>query len=365
MLHQLITDYPRSWPARYGVPEDKVHPLVLSGVVKHGLARIGRWLPAGMRDESTRWIHDTFSRRLAGLIPRDADYFIGLSSYCLEALRASREAGIPCAVEHGSCHQLDEREWIADEAARWGLPARGGAVADWVIDKEDLEFEAADAVFVLSSVARDSLARRGVPPARIRVNHCGVDLRGFRPAEKRDRVFRVVQVGSITLRKGVLTLLDAFSRFNRPGAELWLVGSGLETSGLGETFAKMRQSGVAIKAPVPQSRLGEIYARASVAVLASVADGFGMVVSQAMACGLPVIVTERVGARDLVEEGVNGFVVPVGAPDVIAERLRLLHDDPERRRAMGEAARHSVSGRGSWRAYGDRLAGFIRTDLAA
>ena len=42
MLHQLITDYPRSWPARYGVPEDKVHPIVLSGVVKHGLARIGR-----------------------------------------------------------------------------------------------------------------------------------------------------------------------------------------------------------------------------------------------------------------------------------------------------------------------------------
>lgn len=159
----------------------------------------------------------------------------------------------------------------------------------------------------------------------------------------------------------MLTLLDAFSQVRRAGAELWFVGGRMEIDGFQTVTDRLRTPGVTFKPPVPQAKLHEFYNQSSVFVLASVADGFGMVVAQAMACGLPVIVTENVGAKDLIEEGVNGFVVPVGAPEIIAERLRLLHDDPERCRAMGRAARLSVEQGYSWQDYGDRLLSFVRT----
>jgi glycosyltransferase involved in cell wall biosynthesis len=79
-----------------------------------------------------------------------------------------------------------------------------------------------------------------------------------------------------------------------------------------------------------------------------------------MACGLPVIVTENVGARDLVEEGKNGFVVPIRSPEAIAERLRFLYQNPEVARSMGEHARATVLDGYSWQDYGDRLASFVK-----
>ena len=362
-LHQLITDYPKSWPMRYGVPSDKVQPLLLSGFINHGYGRVRPFVPHRLRSRMDRWVHDRFSRQLAGLIPEDTQYFISMSSFCLEALQACRELGIPCAVDHGSLHQKENRQLVCEEADRWGLPVPAGTAEDWIIDKEDREFEVADRVFLPSGAARDSMVRCGLAKDKIFVNPYGVDLSAFRPGEKKDEVFRVIQVGGINLGKGVLTLLKAFSQVRRPGAELWFVGGGLETSGLEPTIEAMRTKSVVFHQPVPQVRLREYYDQCSVFVLASVADGFAMVVLQAMACGLPVIVTENVGARDLIEDGVNGFVVPVGAPEVIAERLCALHDDPERCRAMGRAARLSVEKGYSWRDYGDRLVAFLRTQV--
>ena len=81
-----------------------------------------------------------------------------------------------------------------------------------------------------------------------------------------------------------------------------------KNSGFRSIVDKLTTPGVAFKSPVPQANLREFYNQSSVFVLASVADGFAMVVLQAMACELPVIITENVGASELIEDGVNGFV---------------------------------------------------------
>lgn len=363
VLHRLITDYPKSWPHRFDIPADKVQSLLLLGIINHGLVRILRYLPAIQRVQIGQWVHDRFSRQLAGLIPKDTQYFIGLSSFCLEALEACRANGIRCAVDHGSLHQSEDFRLVKEEARRWSLAMPSGESPDWLIDKENEEFHKADHVFVLSSVARESMVHWGVPFGKIFVNPCGVDLGQFYSGEKRDTVFRVIQVGSVTLRKGVLTLLDAFAKAKLSDAELWFVGGGLETSGLQFSINTLRSPGVTFHQPVPQAQLRDFYNQSSVFVLASVADGFGMVVAQAMACGLPVIVTENVGAKDLVMDGVNGFIVPVGAPEIIAERLRQLHDDPELCRAMGAAAKLTVEKGYTWQDYGDRLVSFLRSQV--
>lgn len=364
VLHQLITDYPKSYPHRFDIPVDKVHSMLLAGFINHGLGRILHYLPSVQRVQIVQWMHNNFSRQLAGLIPKDTQYFIGLSSFCLEALNMCRANGILCAVDHGSLHQSEDFRLVTEEARRWGLAMQSGESPDWIIKKENEEFHRADHVFVLSSVARDSMVRWGTPSGKIFVNPCGVDLVQFYPGEKQDAIFRVIQVGGVTLRKGVLTLLEAFNKAKLPNAELWFVGGGLETSDLQSTIEKMSTEKVTFYEPVPQARLREYYHQSTVFVLASVADGFGMVVTQAMACGLPVIVTENVGAKDLVVEGVNGFIVPVGAPEIIAERLRQLHEDPELCQKMGEAAKLTVENGYTWRDYGDRLVSFLNLQVA-
>lgn len=365
MLHQLITDYPAARPARFGVPRERVRSLLITGMLNHGLRRVIGRLPQGTRSLLAHAIHDHFSRRLERVLPAEMDFFIGLSSFCREALVRCRERRIPCAVDHGSLHQAEEASLVCEEATRWGLPLPADTSPDWIVAKEDEEFALADNVFVLSTVARDSLVRHGVEASRIFVNPCGVDITAFSPAPRSDRVFRVIQVGAISLRKGTLDVLEAFRLARLPGAELCFVGGGREESGLDTVIKRIEMPGVSFLSPVPQPRLRNYYNRSSVFVLASVADGFGMVVAQAMACGLPVIVTENVGARDLVEEGVNGFVVPIQAPHLIAERLRYLHDHPEVVARMGQAALATVRGGFGWSDYGDRLAAFITHRLAA
>jgi len=111
---------------------------------------------------------------------------------------------------------------------------------------------------------------------------------------------------------------------------------------------------------VHQGDLAAVYNQASVFVLASIANGFGMVVPQAMACGLPVIVTENVGAADIVTDGVDGFVIPIRDVDSLKEKLLLLYREAGLRSEMGAAAAAKARTALSWDGYGDRLASALR-----
>lgn len=365
VLHRIITDYPISHAERFGIPADRVQSLLLQGVLNHGYVRLRHFFPFALQDRGDEFIHHNFSKRLSAYIPEDTDFFIGLSSFCLEALQNCRERNIPCAVDHGSFHMQASKLILQEEARRLGIRGAMSIASDWVIEKQAQEYEWADRIYLLSSAARDSFVRFGVPQEKIFINPCGVDLGAFCPGPKRDNVFRVIQVGGVSLRKGVVTALSAFADFKVTDAQMWFVGGTLEGSEIEAVAKKFLSSRVRFIKPVPQFQLNDFYQQSSVFVLASLEDGFGMVVAQAMACGLPVIVTENVGARDLVQDGVNGFVVPVGSPEAITERLRYLYEQPERCREMGEQARKTVESGYGWQDYGERLVASIRRQASA
>jgi UDP-glucose:(heptosyl)LPS alpha-1,3-glucosyltransferase len=95
-----------------------------------------------------------------------------------------------------------------------------------------------------------------------------------------------------------------------------------------------------------QQGVEELYASADAHALLSGFDTFGMTVLEAMASGLPVILSPTVGASDLVQDGVQGFLVPHQDSDLVAARLLTLQDE-SRRLAMGQAARLVAEGH-SW-----------------
>src|SRR6202000_3417649 len=126
-------------------------------------------------------------------------------------------------------------------------------------------------------------------------------------------IFRVLFVGQIAVRKGVHLLAEAFKKANLPNSELVLVGAASKSKKA--LIDAMNVPNLQFMGPVPNARLASVYSTASVFIMPSLEDGFGMVALEAMACGCPVIISSNAGAADLVNEGVNGYVVPAGDVD--------------------------------------------------
>ena len=138
----------------------------------------------------------------------------------------------------------------------------------------------------------------------------------------------------MSLRKGLVYLLEAIRLLDPSKFELTLVGPLL---GKGEGLRKYEGLFRHISGVRPQD-MPDFYRQADVAVLPSLVEGSALVVLEAMASGLPVIVTPNAGA-DSVRDGIDGFVVPIRSPWRIAERLQWLADNPAARVQMGRAAR--------------------------
>jgi len=113
-------------------------------------------------------------------------------------------------------------------------------------------------------------------------------------------------------------------------------------------------SNIRVVAAVARWELPPIYSRADVFVLPSLVEGFPLTALEAMACGLPVIVSEHTFAADVVREGIDGFITPIRDDQAIADRLRFLYEHPDRRELMATAARQRAE-QFSWQRYGERI----------
>ena len=240
------------------------------------------------------------------------------------------------------------------------------AEAGWlharIVGVKDAEVALADHVLTVSDMAREGYVEAGVPAARVHAVTLGADTRLFQPGSKAARDLSgpctFLFAGATIFRKGIDVLLDAFGEVQRklPGkARLVVVGP------RGDSHALLERPGigdVTARAAVAQAELLELYRSADCFVLPSRHDSFGMAVLEAMACGLPVIVSQMVGAREAVEEGRNGWVVPVADAPALAARMAWCVENRAALAAMRPAARATAE-RYSWDSYGERLAGVM------
>lgn len=210
-------------------------------------------------------------------------------------------------------------------------------------------------VLVTGSLARASMLARGARPDRIGLFANTVDvtalgeladrLAGDRPAlrasfgaSSEDVV--VLCAARLAREKGIDVLIDAVAALADPRVLLLLAGEGSERPAL-ERRASLR--GIRLHAPgeLAGERLAAAYVSADIFALLSRHEPWGVVVNEAAACGLPLVLSDPVGAAwDLLESGRNGRRVPAEDPRAAAEALRPLVASADERRRAGAASRH-------------------------
>ena len=170
----------------------------------------------------------------------------------------------------------------------------------------------ADVVIVNSKFTRDTYAAAGLDVAKVRVIplgapqvHAGEAQGGGGEAEP----LRALWAGSFSIRKGAHYLLSAWRNFVREkAATLDIYGTVL----LPDRLVRDLPTSIRVFSSVPRAELFKRYRQADVLVFPTLCDGFGLVVTEAFAHGLPVITTTRAGAADLVRDGENGLIIPAG-----------------------------------------------------
>jgi glycosyltransferase involved in cell wall biosynthesis len=151
--------------------------------------------------------------------------------------------------------------------------------------------------------------------------------------------------GRMIERKGVDTLIDAFKRVARMRSDvaLLLLGDGPKQAEYQSMVPEELRSCIHFAGHVPQNDLPEHFAAADLFVFPSRHDGWGVVINEACAAGLPIVTTRQTGAAyDLVEDGRSGFVLEHDDIDGLVDRLLRLIDDPALREKFGQRSRELV-----------------------
>jgi glycosyltransferase involved in cell wall biosynthesis len=347
-LTRVFTGTPRWWLRAERLPREAVSTRP-SWYLAHKLV--------GRAADGSRLHREVFWRALESVDAFAAenmpacDVYDALSGTGLASGRVARERGARVVCDRGSTHIRFQDRVLAEEFERAGFAYQ--PIDPRIVAKEEAEYAAADVITVPSSFALASFAAQGVAREKLRLLPYGVDLGRFhRSGEPAVGAFDVLFAGTVSLRKGVPTLLEAFARVAHARKRLVLCGA-LDPQGE-ELRRRSSSAQVEFRGGLPQAELAREMSRSHVLVLPSVEDGFGLVMAQALACGCPVIASRSTGAEDLFEDGVEGFIVPPRDPDALAQRLQQLADDPERRRTMSEAALARIASIGGWDTYGDR-----------
>jgi len=307
-------------------------------------SRMGEWrrmtrrLIRGERAEGTAYeANEWLMRIMANECRRSAVTAVHAYEDCalqpfIEARRLGKACIYDMPIGYYPAWERVEAE-LSVQYADW-VPARVHGTPERRRAQKKEEMAIADVVLAPSTY----VARTIEPFIDKRVEICpyGVDSAFWRPAARGrpDGPLRVLYAGSCSLRKGTPLLLDAWRIAGLKEARLELVGSW----GLAESKRTALPAGVTWTGPLGAEQLRARYQAADVFVFPSFFEGYGLVMLEAMACGLPVIATDATAGPDVLDEN-TGRTLPAGDVEALAEALRWFSARRDRLSDMSAAAR--------------------------
>jgi hypothetical protein len=335
-----------------GVPKAQVHCVPWREMMRLGTrsSPLAKPLCSGERPFSFIGMYRSLDRRVARCLARvGADVAYAYEGGALETFRAAKHHGVAAYCEMQSSHWRWWQTLLREEAEC--NPEFAGLLPQLKdttrhFEQKDEELLLADLVFVPSQHVKSTLSGL-VPEEKVRVISYGAPVvKPRRPiAKEPSRALKVLFVGALGQNKGIGYLLDAIDRLGAQ-VDLTLVGRRVgnhprvdEACSRWDWFDSLPNTGVL-----------ELMQRADVLVLPSLAEGCSLVTLEAIACGLPVIVTPNTGTLEFVRDGCEGFIVPIRSADAIAECLNTLNSHRELLATMSSNAQKTAQAN-SWEQY--------------
>lgn len=284
--------------------------------------------------------------------PRALDGLYVYEDAALLTFRRAARRGLPRVLDVASLHHRTVESTWREEVNRWPGAPDGPIHVEpqWKRRRKDAEAALATTISVASEFTRRSLEAAGVTAPIITTPYgFPVDRFTARTTAPQGR-FTVVAVGAQSVTKGTTYLLEAWRKAALPDSELRLVGR----MRLSKSFLDRYAGSFHHVAHVPRSEIEACYAAADLVAFPTLADGFGLVIQEAMACGTPVLTTPCGGGPACISNDVDGWIVPPRDIDALVERLRFAHENRDRLQAMGKAARTRAE-RWTWRDAGQAL----------
>jgi len=301
-----------------GITKERTRLFPVIGLANY----IGVSLLSPFRAESFRFrLHPWFDRWvLKQLAP--GDHALSSFGYLNECFKFVRRHGGRTFIDGGNSHPENFWTLLSEEHRRWRCPTP--PVARHHYERARAMMDDVDFVLSPSSYVSGSFLARGFAPHQILRNVYPIDLSCFKPAPSArpaDRPLTIINTGSLSLRKGTPYLLEAFRLVHRrhPSARLKLIR--IVQDDVKPVLRQFQDLPIDWLPPQPHAELANALRSADLFVLPSLEEGLARAAIEAMACGLPVVLTAHCGANDFVQPGVNGEVVPIRDANAIADAI--------------------------------------------
>lgn len=296
------------------------------------------------------WSIDGFDNWVATQALTQAKAVYGYETACLASFQAAQKQGIARIYDIPSPEHDFVENILHQELEHY--PELCTPYRQYVRKRQEQrtqrrrqEWHLADVVIANSEFTKNSYAAAGLDVEKVRVVPYGappICAEGIAGGTLEHKPIRFLWAGTFSIRKGAYYLLQAWKTLQpETGVRLDVFGA----MGLPDSLVHNVPDSVRLSGTVPRSQLYEHYRKADVLVFPTLCDGFGMVVTEAFAQGLPVITTNRAGAADLVRHGVNGLIVPAGDTEALKDALDWCITHRQELKVMRQAALETAA---SW-----------------
>ena len=288
------------------------------------------------------WAETSFDKQVADHWAGRAPVIYGCEHASVETFKRQKAAGglnilWQVIAHHRTVFGLLREEYENYPEAMTPYISRMFLDSDRINQRKAEQFESADLIVTNSEFSRRTFIEAGIAPAKVTAIPTGCppivsadDVSARNPHSK--MIF--LCAGTQSIRKGTQYLLEAWKRLAPRAAELWIVGK-ME---LPARFLAGLPENVVVKPSVPRKELNEIFTRADVLVLPTLGEGLAHIILEAMSAGLAIVTTENSGCGDLVEDGVNGWKVPIRDVDALVLRLNQCIESPDQVIDMGRSS---------------------------
>lgn len=352
-LNQLVTGYPSKYVVSFGFQKKNIKSLYINELINRGTNFLGLGYPLDFL------ACEAFDFLASKTIKFDSNFYFIWSGYGLKTIKILRKKN-PTAkiiIVRGSAHIVKQEELL-----QIIIKSDKQQINRKIIQKELLEYEAADYITVPSTFALNTFLEKGICIDKLFLNFLGVDLSQF-PFHKKSIALDTITIGNIgtlNARKNIVGLINVIATLNlmSPTRYQLLLAGPIDAHSFDKKILA-KYDFITYFGKLSQDELYQIYSKMDVFVMNSIEDGFGMVLLQAMSCGCPVIATINTAGPDLIKDYENGIIIPILDDEALKNSLIWMYENKSKIPQMSLRSRAITEKGFTWDDFGERNIKFL------